>query len=201
MKTIRLHGWLGQKFGKSFELDVLTPAEAIRALCYQLPGFKRALADDTDGFKCFAADAPLAGRDLLMPFSSKEVFHVVPVVVGSGEGKSPVVQIIIGIIILVAAFYTGGAAATLMGDGIVADLVMQGVVAFGTAMILGGISTLLFAPPKAGSTEAPDNKPSYNFNGAVNTVQQGGCIPLLYGELICGSQVVSAGLFVEDVAL
>ena len=200
MKSIRLHGYLGERFGKSFELDVQTPAEAIRALCYQLPGFKLVLADDTDGFKCFAASTSLAEQDLLLPFSSKEVFHVVPAVTGAAEGKSGGTQILIGIVLIAAAFFTIGASWGASYP-LLFEAVMTGMTVVGTSMILGGVATLLFAPPKpSGSSERPENRPSYNFNGAVNTTQQGGCIPLLYGELICGSQVVSAGLFVEDVA-
>lgn len=39
LRTIHLHGRLGKKFGKKFELDVASASEALRALFHQLPGF------------------------------------------------------------------------------------------------------------------------------------------------------------------
>lgn len=44
MTTIRLYGQLRQ-FGKSFRLSVRSPAEAIKALCVQIPGFERFLSN------------------------------------------------------------------------------------------------------------------------------------------------------------
>lgn len=39
MKTIKLYGELGRKFGKIFRFDVKTPREAVRALSAQIKGF------------------------------------------------------------------------------------------------------------------------------------------------------------------
>lgn len=44
LTTIRLHGQLRQ-FGESFRLAVKSPAEAIKALCVQIPGFERFLSN------------------------------------------------------------------------------------------------------------------------------------------------------------
>ena len=40
MKTIRLYGELGKRFGREFKLDVQSPAEAVRALRVIVPGFQ-----------------------------------------------------------------------------------------------------------------------------------------------------------------
>jgi predicted phage tail protein len=194
MKVIRLHGWLGKQFGKRFEMAVSSPVEAIRALCSQLKGLEKALADDENGFTIWSAEMNVTKDTLAFPFSDNEVLHIVPVVSGAKDGVG---QILLGIVLLAAAFFTMGT--SLLGQGLLYEAVMTGLTTMGTSLILGGISQLLFAPPKAQSTEKPENRPSYNFNGAVNTVQQGNCVPLLYGELIHGSQVVSAGMYVEDV--
>ena len=72
----------------------------------------------------------------------------------------------------------------------------------GASLVLGGISQLLVPVPKvSGPQERPENKPSYLFNGAVNTTEQGQPIPLLYGELIVGSAVVSAGLTDKEIPI
>lgn len=196
MKTIKLHGWLGSKFGKKFELAVNSPSEAIRALCSQFKGFEQALAKDTNGFTLWSDKTNIVKDTLNFPFSDKETLHIVPVISGSKDGIG---QILLGIVLLATAFFTMGT--SVLGQGLLYEAVMTGLTTFGTSLILGGISQLLFAPPDQQSTEKPENKPSYTFNGSVNTIQQGNCVPLLYGELIHGSQVVSAGLFVEDISV
>lgn len=193
MRTVRLHGWLAKKFGKTFTLDIATPAEAVRALCALRPSFSKVLADDKQGFTVWVEKENLSEEALQYPFSAKETLHFVPVVSGAKDGLG---QILLGVVLLAAAFFLVG---TPLVAGAYGELIMTGLTTFGTALVLGGISTMLFAPPASKSTEKPENKPSYNFNGAVNTIQQGNCVPVLYGELVHGSQVISVGFYVEEV--
>ena len=73
------------------------------------------------------------------------------------------------------------------------------VASLGTALMLGGVMQLLSPQQKGLSAkDSPDNGASYNFNGPVNTTAQGNPVPLLYGELIVGSAVISAGIYSED---
>lgn len=44
------------------------------------------------------------------------------------------------------------------------------------------------------SRNPPDQRTSYLFDGAVNTVAQGGPVPIIYGRMRVGSVVVSAGI-------
>ena len=55
-------------------------------------------------------------------------------------------------------------------------------------------------PPAPAEREEASRRPSYVFDGAVNTVEQGHCVPVLYGELRIGSQIISAGISVEQLA-
>jgi predicted phage tail protein len=67
----------------------------------------------------------------------------------------------------------------------------------GASMVLGGIVQLLSPTPKIDSgigSEDALHRPSYNFNGVVNTTAQGHPVALAYGRVICGSAVISAGL-------
>ena len=81
-------------------------------------------------------------------------------------------------------------------------MLASAISSIGFSMVMGGVSQMLFSPPQAqsGGMERPENKPSYAFDGAVNTAAQGNPVPLCYGQLIVGSQVVSAGLSVEQIA-
>ena len=70
----------------------------------------------------------------------------------------------------------------------------------GTSMILGGVAQMIAPTPKSSDpSERPENKPSYAFNGAVNTTAQGQPVPVGYGRLIVGSAVISAGIDVDEV--
>jgi predicted phage tail protein len=65
-------------------------------------------------------------------------------------------------------------------------------------MIIGGVIQLLTPVPKGSAANTAANAPSYVFNGAVNTQAQGNPVPLLYGRMIVGSAVISAGISAED---
>lgn len=72
----------------------------------------------------------------------------------------------------------------------------------GASLLLGGISQALTSTPSTSNqtVEAVSNRPSYAFDGAVNTAAQGNPVPVCYGQLIVGSQVISAGLSVEQIS-
>ena len=41
LRTVKLYGPMRKLFGREYELNVSSPADAIRALCAQVPGFKK----------------------------------------------------------------------------------------------------------------------------------------------------------------
>ena len=45
---------------------------------------------------------------------------------------------------------------------------------------------------------ANDDPNSFTFNGILNTIRAGVSIPVVYGEVITGSVIVSAGIDTED---
>lgn len=63
----------------------------------------------------------------------------------------------------------------------------------GLGLLAAGITNLLTSPPKFEDFREIDGggSRSYLFNGPQNTTREGGPVPLLYGELIVGSQVIS----------
>lgn len=188
MKTIRLYGDLGKKFGKKFTLDVKDVQEAVMALTVLLKGFTEHLLDDERGFKVFIGKQNIGEDELNHPHAGD--IKIVPVVAGSGS---------FGKIILGAAlvFFSGGAGGFLFGTGALASFASS----VGFSLLLGGVSQLLFKPPSVKTKEKPNNLPSYAFDGAINTVAQGNPVPLCYGEMLVGSQVISTGLSVEAIAV
>ncbi len=185
IKTIRLYGELGKRFGREFKLDVQSPAEAVRALRVIVPGFQAYLVEHAkSAFKVFVGGSNRSD-EVGAPCSDMEVIRIAPTV----QGASAVGRIILGVALLAFAWWNplGWTAGSAM---------LTGVTGMGMSMVLGGVVQLL-SPQQtydSAASERPENRPSYNFNGPINTTAQGHPVPLCYGRMIVGSAVISAGL-------
>ncbi len=193
LTEIRLYGHLRARFGRSYRLAVRSAAEAIRALGVVVPGFREYLATHSaPGYRVWlGADVVTAGEQLNAPAGS--LIRLVPVTAGA---KSELGQIIIGAALIYFAPFAGSTAliGNLTGAAIVTSL--------GFSMVLGGVAQLLAGNPASDApSERPENLPSYAFNGAVNTTAQGNPVPVLYGRLRVGSQVISTGLSTAALAI
>lgn len=104
MTTIRLHGQLRQ-FGKSFRLAVKSPAEAIKALCVQIPGFERFLSNAKSRgleFAVFRDKRNIGEKEL--SYNGAGDIRIAPVVVGSKRGG--ILQTIVGAILIVVGLFS-----------------------------------------------------------------------------------------------
>ena len=202
VRTVRLYGKLGAQFGRVWRLAVDSPAEAVRALCALAPGFECELMTAHDrgvAFGVFVGRRNIGADELGMPGGDDDI-RIAPVISGAKSGWA---QIIIGAVIIAAATYFGGPMGAQGAYSVVGTWMAGGIagaaVGMGAAMILGGIVQVLTPTPKGIATrDGPDNGASYNFNGAVNTTAQGNPVPLLYGDLIVGSAVISGAIYAED---
>lgn len=190
MKTIVLNGQLGKQFGRRHYFDVATAAEAVRALVANFPAVEKHLMNAKClGYRVKLHDAPVMNREQLHHPVGGSTITFTPVL--SGAKKQGVGQIITGAILVAAAvignvFFPGNPVSPyLMNAGI--------------AMIIGGTAQMLSPTPKSDDpSERPENKPSYAFNGPINTTAQGHPVPVGYGRLIVGGAVISAGISTEE---
>ncbi len=204
LKTVILHGAFGSRFGRRHRLDVASPLDAIRALSVLQPGFMQALVGHRPGFRIVLDRVPLSSREeLALP--GRETIRIVPVVAGAGGGIG---QIFIGVALVVGAFFTGGADLALapeatLGFTLTTTTLGGMALSFGASLVLGGLSQMLAQTPDTSSRGQGQglDSASYLFNGPVNTTQQGNPVPILYGRLIIGSQVVSASVQAYDIAI
>lgn len=197
MKQIHLHGSLGARFGGPFSLVVRDPAEAVRALSCQLAGFRDALAvgdwhvvrGDLD------AGEPVEDDDALhMALGHASEIHILPA--GTGAGQGGVGKALAGVALIGAAFFTGGLAlgALTISSGTLG--------AIGAGLAVAGVSQMLATTSNTDTydeREKPDERPSFMFDGPVNTSTQGLPVPVVYGHLRVGSVVVSAGMTAEEL--
>ncbi|XKE45761.1 hypothetical protein LG302_01050 [Halomonas organivorans] len=198
MKAIHLHGHLGGRFGGPFSLDVRDPAEAVRALSSQLPGFREVLAEGDWQVVRGPLDAgePLDEAGLALGLAEGGELHLLPAVAGAG-GDSGLGKVIAGVALVAAAGAFIPATAAIAGVG-----VQSTVAGLGISMALGGVAQMLAPSPQVGdygSRERPDQRPSFLFDGPVNTSTQGLPVPLVYGRVRAGSVVISAGMNAEEI--
>lgn len=130
MRTVRLYGDLGKRFGRVFRLDVATPAEAIRALVRIRPGFKRYLNDHAmDPFRVIVGGKDTNAEGLAHPCGRGESIKIVPVVAGAKDG---LFQTILG--------------GVLIAVGIITQ--QPWLTSIGVSMAMGGVAQMLADSPK-----------------------------------------------------
>jgi predicted phage tail protein len=199
MRVIRVYGRLARFLGRrTFRAEVASAAEAVRFLLANFPQVERHMADQHYRVKLGAR--ALDAEDLHEPAGTAEI-AIVPVIGGAGT----VGRIVAGVALVALSFIPGFAA----WAGPTAYALIMGV---GASLALGGVAQLLtpvpqMAGPGAASLgpmakAADDNDPrkNYSFSGIQNTSRQGVPVPVIYGEVIVGSVVISAGIDVDQVA-
>jgi predicted phage tail protein len=198
MKTLYLYGSLKESYGASFDMDVATPAEAIRAMCIQLPGFENAIRASNWRMVRGKLDASdeVDEEGLQVTLGNQKEMHLIPVLEGANSGAG---MLIVGIVMIAAAFFTGGASIAAWG----AMSTMLG--GAGLGMAIGGIIASTTKIPSAGTSasgnERADDKASFLFDGPTNQSTQGVAVPRGYGRMLVGSIVISAGLYAEPMAV
>ncbi|EGT5207932.1 tail assembly protein [Cronobacter sakazakii] len=194
LKTVRLYGALGARFGRVHRLVIASPAEACRALSVILPGFEQYMQTaHLRGlrFAVFRGKKNI-GQDELKHNSGEEDIRIAPVIAGSKRGG--VLQTILGAVLVVGALALGP-----VGIGAIAGSTAMSIGLMGGSMMIGGVVQMLSPQPGGlASRQDPDNAPSYAFGGPVNTIAMGNPVGLLYGEREIGGAIVSAGIYTND---
>lgn len=195
MKTIRLYGELGKKFGKVHKLYVETPSEAIRALCANFKEFRKYVTDSDErlaGYEVWNGPSNL-GEDVKAEFSQglNNELKIIPRVKGSGAAA----RIIAGVVLIVI-----GLISNVIAPGNPAQAYLY---AMGAGLILGGVVTLIMGGPPTQSVQESHTAldEGYIFSGPTNTTKQGAPVAIGYGEMIVGSQVISAAFSTQDIAI
>lgn len=201
LRTIRLYGELGKKYGKVHKMHVASVSEAVRALCANFKDFKQHIIDSDKriaGYEVWDGKTNLSEDD-------KEQFHLQ----GNGDikiiprihGASNAARIVVGVVLIIASWYAGGAAgwaylgATGYGMATAAFYM-------GTSLVLSGITGMMTKTSSGMSLDSSaENTESYIFSGALNTTKQGNPVHVGYGKMVVGSQVISASLTTADIAI
>jgi predicted phage tail protein len=208
IRTIHLHGKLKEIFGAEHRLDVATAGEALRALNTNYPQFANELRE---GYYQIIRGRQQDGMAIELDFINSfklgsADLHVIPVAEGAKSGHGTV-KLVAGVALVGAAvFLSGGTLAAPLGGlgGAIPGIgtLIPGVTmtwgnlaVLGLGLTLAGAASMLSKPP---ATEQSSR--SFTFSGPVNTNAQGDAIPVIYGQVICGSQPISSGFDIEPTA-
>ncbi|WP_409307076.1 tail assembly protein [Pseudomonas putida] len=183
--TVEMSGHLGKRFPgeRQYQLDTGSTNEVFSALRATLDGFTEEIKRlDALGMRfAIYRNGKNIGEDELGRGGTRRV-RIVPVIAGSK--RAGLLQTIVGIALLIAGPFTGGAT---YGPGI--------------ALVAGGVIQLLSPQAKGLSqSAAPENLPSYAFGSAKNTTASGNPVPICIGERRWGGAIISASIEAQDKA-
>jgi len=193
LRKIKLYGKLAKFIGhRVLEADVATAAEAVRFLLANWPELESHMNDQHYRVSIGTYDIDL--EELHHPVGAAPISFV-PVVAGAGA----VGRILAGIAIIAFAIVTAGAGLVAgLGLGFGASTAISiGLV--GASLIIGGVAQLLTPTPKISQDEG-DPRKSFSFSGIQNTSRAGVPVPVVYGETLVGSVVISAGIDIVQVS-
>ena len=207
MRAVKVYGQLAKRVGQNvFRVDVASPAEAVRFLCANFPGLDEWLIDSTKdgvGYRVMVGRTRVSEEDFVMSCNDEATISITPVLCGAGGGGT---NILAGIGLIAASFLFPGAglfgATSFFGGTAVAGGVLTAagtaVSAIGASLVLTGVAQMISPTPtdmSGGAGNDPRRLQSFNFSGIQNASQQGTPINVVYGKMLVGSTMLSAGIF------
>ena len=205
LRKIKLYGELAKFIGhKEFEVKADTLRHAVSFLINNFEGVEKYMSPKHYQVKVgnYAVDE----SELSHPIGQEDI-HFIPVISGAGRGFG---KILLGAALIGLAFIPFAGAGTGLGAAFKGGFsaakfanvgfISKGLAGLGTALVLQGVSEMLFPlpkPPKFESEEDP--RLSFSFGGTQQTGRAGTPVPLVYGEIFTGSVVISGGVDTEQV--
>jgi predicted phage tail protein len=189
MTRILLSGSLAKACGREHfkKLEAGTISEVLSALKNTVDGFEDFVRESARKGLRYAIfrNRENVGEDRFTLSGTTEI-RIVPII--SGSKSAGLFQTVLGVALIAASFIP------LPG--------FQALMPIGIALTLGGAVQMLSPTPKTSSQQeqaTTENKPSYLFNGAFNSTQQGLPVPIVYGQMMVGSSVVGVGTWAEAI--
>ena len=200
LRKIKLYGQLAEFIGhKEFEVKVHSITQAVSFLIHNFPEIESYMSPKYYQVKIGNYD--IDESELAYPIGQEDI-HFIPTISGAGRGLG---KVLLGAVLIGAAFFVPQGLALSKGIGTgfgfaKAGALAKGLVYVGASLVLQGVSELLFPlpePQKFSSEEDPQL--SFNFSGVQNTSRAGTPVPIVYGEIITGSVVISAAIDTNQV--
>ena len=203
LRKVKLYGQLAEFVGhKEFEVKVDNVAQAVSFLIHNFEGLEAYMSPKY--YQVKVGDDDIGTDELAFPVGQQDI-HFVPVIAGAGRGGLG--KILLGALLITGAVMAGGGFGALFSEK---GLVFAGgkfgafmgkfAMNLGVGLTIMGVSEMLFPlpePQKFSSEEDPQL--SFSFSGVQNTSRAGTPVPIVYGEIITGSVVISAAIDTNQV--
>lgn len=184
------------------------PADAIKFLLCNFPELRGLMRDGYYKVAVGPHDLQLADcpEQLGYPLAVDDVVQVIPVVSGAGGGVGKILAgaALIGLAIAApgVGFLGGGSAGFGVVSGVSGFAAGAAAVAgnIGLGLALTGVAQMISPQPPAPPEIDNDPRNNYGFSGIQQTAREGSTIPVVYGETLVGSIIISQGLNVDEVA-
>lgn len=196
LRKIKLYGELAKFIGhKEFEVKADTVGKAISFLIHNFPEVESYMSPKY--YQVKVGNYDIDKEEIHYPIGNQDI-HFIPVISGAGRGLG---KFLLGAVLIGVAVATGGTSLAFGFSGFTGGVGISAAIGnIGVALLLTGVSEMLFPvpqPPKFESEEDPQL--SFNFSGVQNTSRAGTPVPIVYGEIITGSVVISAAIDTNQV--
>jgi predicted phage tail protein len=195
LRKVKLYGELADFVGyKELDAVINSTADAIRFLVSNFPKLEAHMADRY--YQVLVDDYDIDETELHNPIGQSDI-SIVPVISGAGGGVG---KALLGVALIGFSLVTGGGFTALAAGGLTGTIAP---IAFnlGVSLTLMGVSEMLFPLPKPQDfSNEEDPRISFSFSGVQNTSRAGTSHPIVYGEIVTGSVVISAGIDTNQVS-
>ena len=203
LRKLKLYGELAKFVGhKEFEIQVDSLAKAVSFLVNNFPQVEKYM--NPQYYQVKVGDYAVNEEEIHHPIGQQDI-HIVPVISGAGStGKVLLGAALIGIGmatggITFASFFNPAMVPYAPGFASATGLVKASIV-LGGALVLSGVSDMLFPLPKLPEFKSEqDPQLSFSFSGTQNTSRAGTPVPIVYGEIVTGSVVISGAIDTQQV--
>ena len=195
LRKLKLYGELAEFIGhKEFEIQVDSLAKAVSFLVNNFPQIEKYM--NPQYYQVKVGNYAVNEEEIHHPIGQEDI-HIVPVISGAGRGVG---KVLLGAALIAGAFMLGPAGfmtAKTLTTGVV---LAKSAVYLGASLMLSGVSEMLFPLPKPQEFKSEqDPRISFGFSGTQNTSRAGTPVPIVYGEIVTGSVVISGAIDTQQV--
>ena len=193
LRKVKLYGELADFVGhKELDAVINSTADAIKFLITNFEGLEAHMANRY--YKVIVDDYEIGEKDIHNPIGQSDI-SIVPVIAGAGGvGRALAGVALIGLALVMPG---GGFLAFKKGT---ASFLANTAMNLGVGLTLMGVSELLFPLPKPKDfSNEEDPRISFKFSGLQNTSRAGTPVPIVYGEIVTGSVVISGAIDTQQV--
>jgi len=195
LRKIRIYGTLRKFCGQSsFEAVINKPKDVFSFLKVNFPDLESHMGNQL--YKIKVNGKTLENLDINMHGD----IQVIPLVIGAGRDTfKNILKIGIGLVIY---YYTGGSLPFFgeVGRELIKNEFLNSVVGIiGQTLAFQGANSLLgggedYSNPQEIDQSDPNLRASYSFSNINNVATAGTPIPIIYGEILVGSIIISSGV-------